>query len=40
MEVHHRYPGTLGINFNGRNLGGMSIEGAYLYPLANASPVN
>ena len=40
MEVHHRYPGRLGINYNGRNLGGMSIEGAYLYPLSNTSPVN
>jgi hypothetical protein len=40
MEVHHRYPGRFGINYNGRNLGGMSIEGAYLYPLSNTSPVN
>jgi len=40
MEVHQRYPGSLAINYNGRNLGGMSIEGAYLYPLPNTSPVN
>src|SRR5437016_5216793 len=38
MEVHRRYPGKVGINYNGRYLGGMSIEGAYLYPLSNTSP--
>ena len=27
MEVQHRYPGSLAMNYNGRYLGGMSIEG-------------
>jgi hypothetical protein len=40
MEVHQRYPGNLAINYAGRYLGGMSIEGAYLYPLPNTSSVN
>ena len=40
LEVHRKYPGRLAFNYNGRYLGGMSIEGAYLYPLPNASPVN
>ncbi|MFI5459631.1 MAG: hypothetical protein ACHRXM_29760 [Isosphaerales bacterium] len=40
MEVHQRYPGSLAINYKGSYLGGMSIEGAYLYPLPNTSPVN
>jgi hypothetical protein len=40
MDVHRRYPGRGGINYSGWNLGVMSIEGAYLYPLSNASPVN
>jgi hypothetical protein len=30
----------LAITYNGQNPGGMSIEGAYLYPLPNASYVN
>lgn len=42
MELHKRYarvrvsPTT----YNGRYLGGMSIEGAYLYPLPTISLVN
>jgi len=40
MEVHRRWGGWHPINYNGRNLGGMSIEGAYLYPLPNTSPVH
>jgi hypothetical protein len=40
MEVHKRYPESLAINYNGRYLGGMSIEGAYLYPLPSISSVN
>jgi hypothetical protein len=39
MEVHQRYPGGLAINFHGHYLGGLSIEGAYLYPLPNVSSV-
>jgi hypothetical protein len=31
-EVHQRSTGSFAINFNGSYLGGMSIEGAYLYP--------
>ena len=40
MEVHRRFPERLTVNFNGRNLGGMSIEGAYLYPLRDTSSVS
>ena len=40
LEVQRRYPGTGAINYNGRYLGGMSIEGAYLYPLPSSSSVN
>ncbi len=40
MEVHQRYPGSSGINYSGYYLGGMSIDGAYLYPLPNVSSVN
>jgi len=39
MEVHRRFPRSLATNYRGRTLGGMSIEGAYLYPLPNTSPV-
>jgi hypothetical protein len=37
MEVHERYARVKvsPIHYNGRYLGGMSIEGAYLYPLPN-----
>jgi len=40
FDVHQRYPGRLPIRYNGTMLGGMSIEGAYLYPapLAAANP--
>jgi hypothetical protein len=42
MEVHQRYAQVKlsPINYNGHYLGGMSIEGAYLYPLPNISSVN
>jgi len=31
-DIHERYPGTSAIRFGGKNLGGMSVEGAYIYP--------
>jgi hypothetical protein len=42
MDVHKRYARVKvsPINYKGRYLGGMSIEGAYLYPLSNISSVN
>jgi hypothetical protein len=42
MDLHKRYARVKvsPINYNGRYLGGMSIEGAYLYPLPNISLVN
>jgi len=32
LDVHRRYPGKLPIRYGGRMLGGISIDGAYLYP--------
>jgi hypothetical protein len=37
-EVLQRYPVGSAINYNGRNLGGTSIEGAYIYRLPHVSP--
>lgn len=31
-DIHQRYPGDLPIRFSGKNLGGMGVEGAYIYP--------
>jgi hypothetical protein len=38
QELHRRYPGNRLIPFEGPQLGGLSIEGAYVYPPA-AAPV-
>jgi hypothetical protein len=42
MELHRRYAQVKlsPTNFNASYLGGMSIEGAYLYPLPNISSAN
>jgi hypothetical protein len=40
LDVHQKYPGRGSINYNGWYLGGMSIEGAYLYPLPSGSSIN
>ena len=39
-EVLQRYPVGPAINYNGRYLGGMSIEGAYIYRLPHVSPAS
>jgi hypothetical protein len=31
-NIHQRYPGNSATRFGGQNLGGMSVEGAYIYP--------
>jgi hypothetical protein len=40
LDVHRRYPGKLPIRFGGKFLGGIAIDGAYLYPVpvATANP--
>ena len=38
LDVHQRYPGRIPIRYNGPSLGGLSIDGAYLYPLPIAVP--
>jgi hypothetical protein len=42
MELHQRYARVKvsPIHYNGHYLGGMSLEGAYLYPLPNISSAN
>jgi hypothetical protein len=40
MQVHQRYSGRVAINYSGSYLGGMSIEGAYLYPVRDSSSVD
>ena len=42
MDVHQRYRGVKvsAVKYNGYYLGGMSLEGAYLYPLPNISSAN
>ncbi|MGC8644311.1 MAG: hypothetical protein ACP5XB_30995, partial [Isosphaeraceae bacterium] len=39
FEVHQKFHSGGAINYNGWYLGGMSIEGAYLYPLPSPSSV-
>ncbi len=31
-EIHQRYPGHSATRFGGKNLGGMGVEGAFIYP--------
>ncbi len=31
-DIHRRYPGRLATRYGGPSLGGMSIDGAYIYP--------
>ena len=37
-DVNRRYPGPCPTWFNGPDLGGVAIDGAYLYPLALFQP--
>jgi hypothetical protein len=32
LEVLHRYPGPMATRFGGRNFGGLSVDGVYIYP--------
>ena len=32
LEIHRRFPGVLATRLGGRNFGGSSVEGAYIYP--------
>ena len=34
LAVQRRYPGNLATRYGGSNLGGVGIDGAYLYPLS------
>ena len=40
LSVQQRYPGRMGTRYNGRILGDMSIDGAYIYPTLIATPAN
>ena len=33
MEIQQKYPGTLPTRYHGRQLGGLSVEEVYIYPL-------
>ena len=32
LEVHRRYPARIATRFGGKNFGGMSVDGVYIYP--------
>ena len=36
-ELHRRYPGPSPFPFRGAQLGGLSIDGAYIYPPPRAA---
>lgn len=36
MDVHRRYAGNMATQFGGKNFGGLSVEGVYIYPASVA----
>jgi hypothetical protein len=38
LDIHRRYPGRLPIRYGGTSLGGLSVDGVYVYPLAVTAP--
>jgi hypothetical protein len=34
LEILQRFPGQTAIRFGGRNFGGMSVDGVYIYPVS------
>jgi hypothetical protein len=37
-DLYRRYPGPMPIRFGGTSLGGMPVEGAYIYPPPVSAP--
>jgi hypothetical protein len=39
LNIHRRYPGRMATRFGGKNFGGMSVEGGYIYPASVTTPM-
>lgn len=38
-DIHRRYPGRMATRYGGASLGGLAIDGAYIYPALPAATV-